>query len=90
MLEKTINCKFCGQPITGSLIENETLRATSMVHRISSTLANISAGNLYGAYRSLTGKSTDNIKATSAKLRGGSLYHFYCPNCEQSFDKRVY
>lgn len=90
MIEKTINCKYCGKPVTGYLIENETMKVAGWTHRISSTIAHVSSGNLILAYRSLTGKSTDNIKSTSAKLVGGGMYHFYCLECQQSFDKRVY
>lgn len=90
MIEKTINCKFCGKPVTGFFIENDAVKVTGWIHRISSTIANFSFGNYFGAYRSATGKSTDTIKSTSAKLFGGGIYHFHCPNCGQSFDKRVY
>lgn len=90
MIEKITTCKYCGKPVKGFLIENNIMKAAGWTHRLSSTIANISLGNYFGAYRSASGKSADSIKATSAKLFGGGMCHFYCPNCKQSFDKRVY
>lgn len=90
MVERTIPCKYCGKPVTGCLIESDALKVSQWTYRISRTIRSALMGNPFGVYRHASGKSTDNMISSTTKIMGGGMFHFNCPHCSQSFDKRVY
>lgn len=88
-LKKTIECKYCGEPVTGEPIFNKSQKVLDMANRVIGTVSSIMNGNPMSTYRAASGKSSESAIKAGQYIAGGIPYHFECknPNCMQSFDE---
>lgn len=91
-INKSINCKFCGYPVTGELVTDEKVKNSKRVSQLVNTIICASNGDIYGVYRHATGKSEDSVIKATIKFAGGGYYYFKCtnPDCQQDFIKKVF
>lgn len=100
-MKRTIKCKYCGELVEGEPYDftkssNPTVRkeakALKTIHKtaeISGAVGSILKLDLLQAEKFLAGTVSNKVDEIIHKVGGGTLFHFECKNCGQSFDKTV-
>ena len=92
-MDKTVKCNFCGELVSGvpaAEYYSSSIRNTQKALNALGTAGSVMAGDPVSAYNKFaTGKYQESISNAIGNIAGGTLYHFDCKNCNQSFDENV-
>lgn len=100
-MKRTIKCKFCGELVQGepydfSKSPNPTVRREAKALKtlrktveVTGAVNSLLKLDLLQAEKYLNGTVLEKADEVTNRIGGGTLFHFECKHCGQSFDKTV-
>lgn len=89
MSELTTQCIYCGKTLVGEVYHSNTMKSAIFIERVAGTISSLSNGDVYHAYKYVTGSPIKRRELLMRRIFGGINCHFNCPYCNQEFQKVI-